>query len=232
MATIWEAPVPAGPAGPAGPDDGEDAAAAARSSRRAAHVADTRRALLDSARALFGEQGFQATRTEEIVRRAGLTRGALYHHFAGKEDLFRAVFRELSDEVAQSLLRRSTERDGLDAWSRFRANSEVYLEAASRNRHYRQVVLIDGPAVLGEEAWQGWHGPIDKIAEYVREAVGDGVLEPQPEDALAHLLSALGTGGVMYVARADDPGAARDEVARCTERLLAGLAADDRPSTG
>ena len=68
---------------------------------RDAHVQDTRRALLDTARELFAENGFQATRTEEIVQRAGLTRGALYHHFRDKEDLFRAVYEEVGDEVIQ-----------------------------------------------------------------------------------------------------------------------------------
>ena len=71
------------------------APASAASGRRAAHVRDTRRALLDTARRLFTRDGFQATRTEEIVEQAGLTRGALYHHFRDKEDLFRAVHEEV-----------------------------------------------------------------------------------------------------------------------------------------
>ncbi len=192
--------------------------------RRAAHVADTRRALLDSARQLFGERGFRGTRTEEIVRRAGLTRGALYHHFGGKEDLFRAVYEELADEVARSLHRRSEDDAGVDAWEIFRANSEIYLEAASRNHSYRQVVLVDGPAVLGPEAWRALQqGPTEKIAEYLRDAVAAGVVEPLPTETLAHLLSALGTGGVTYVAHAEEPATARDEVSRCTEQLLSGL---------
>jgi AcrR family transcriptional regulator len=195
-------------------------------SRRAAHVADTRRALLDAARALFGERGYRGTRTEEIVRRAGVTRGALYHHFEGKEDLFRAVYEELAGEVARSLRRRSEVGAGMDAgaWELFRANSEVYLDAASRNRPYRQVVLVDGPAVLGSEAWEALQrGPTEKIAEYLADAMADGVLEPLPAEVLAHLVSAMGIGGVMYVAHAEDPAAARDQVAHCTEQLLSGL---------
>ncbi|MHB1583116.1 MAG: TetR/AcrR family transcriptional regulator [Acidimicrobiales bacterium] len=197
--------------------------APAGAGRRAAHVADTRRALLDSARALFGEHGFHETRTEEIVRRAGLTRGALYHHFEGKEDLFRAVHEEVADEVAQSLHRREDGR-AEDAWEMFRANSEVYLEAASRNRPYRQIVLVDGPAVLGPAAWKKLQrGPTEKIAAYARDAMAAGVVEPLPVETLAHLLSALGTGGALYVAHAEQPSVARDEVARCTEQLLSGL---------
>ena len=203
---------------------------------RDAHVQDTRRVLLDTARLLFTEHGFQATRTEELVRRAGLTRGALYHHFRDKEDLFRAVFEEVSAEVVQLLHRRSSD-GATNAWELFRANSEVYLDAASTNRAYRQIVLIDGPAVLGWTVWSGrGDGPTDKILEYLADAVAEGVLEAQPLEPLAHALSALGVGSAMYVAHADDPAAARREIGRCNERFLAGLGVGpggtDRPTRG
>jgi AcrR family transcriptional regulator len=191
--------------------------------RRAEHVADTRRALLDTARQLFARDGFRATRTEEIVGRAGLTRGALYHHFRDKEDLFRAVFEEVSGEVVQLLHRRSGDPTP-GAWELFRANSEVYLEAASTNPAYRQIVLVDGPAVLGWTAWsERGGGPTHKIMEYLRDAMDEGVLEEQPVEPLAHLLSALGVGSAMYVAHAADPATARREVAACNERFLSGL---------
>jgi AcrR family transcriptional regulator len=191
--------------------------------RRAAHVQDTRRALLDTARQLFAEHGFQGTRTEEVVQRAGLTRGALYHHFRDKEDLFRAVFDEVEAEVVLSLWRRSRDRQA-NAWTLFRANSEVYLDAASTNQAYRQIVLVDGPAVLGWTVWSDrGDGPTGKIGEYLRDAVAEGVLEPQPVEPLAHLLSALGVGSAMYVAHADDPVVARREISQCNERFLSGL---------
>ncbi len=190
---------------------------------RAAHVQDTRRALLDAARDVFATNGFQATRTEEIVQRAGLTRGALYHHFRDKEDLFRAVYDEVADEVGQLLRRRSG--DGApDAWSRFRANSEIYLDAASSNPAYRRIVLIDGPTVFGwDHLSERGDGPTRKIMEYVADAIDEGTLDPQPVKPLAHLLSALGAGSAMYVAHADDPATARRQISECNERLLAGL---------
>ncbi len=158
----------------------ERTTSAGNGSLRAAHVEGTRRALLDTARRLFTENGFQATRTEEIAEQAGLTRGALYHHFKDKEDLFRAVHEEVVGEVAPLLWRRST-GVAASAWALFRANSEIYLEAASTNAAYRQIVLIDGPAVLG---WQHLtelgNGPTLKIAEYLRDAVDEGVLAPSP----------------------------------------------------
>jgi AcrR family transcriptional regulator len=192
-------------------------------SLRAAHVRDTRQALLTAARELFATDGFQATRTEEIVRRAGLTRGALYHHFRDKEDLFRAVYEELSAEVSRSLWRRSEDRHH-SAWDLFVANSEVYLDAASTNPAYRQIVLIDGPAVLGWNALsERGDGPTHQIIGYLRDAVEEGVLAPQPLEPLAHLLAALGRGAALYVAHADDPEVARREMGECNERFLAGL---------
>ena len=194
-------------------------------SRSAAHVEDTRRALIAAARDLFTTVGFQATLTEEIVRKAGLTRGALYHHFRDKEDLFAAVFAEVADEVEQSLIRRSTSPDPVSAWDLFLANSEVHLEAATKNAAYRQIVLIDGPSVLGRDAWSASRsGPVAKIAEYLTDAVGEGVLEPLPAEAMAHLLGAIGTGAVMYVAQAEDHARARRDIEICNDRLLSGLA--------
>jgi len=199
-------------------------------SLRAAHVERTRRALLDTARRLFTRDGFGATRTEEIAEEAGLTRGALYHHFRDKEDLFRAVHEEVVGEVAPLLWRRSADPSA-SAWTLFRANSEIHLEAASTNEAYRQIVLIDGPAVLGSQylAARG-NGPTNKIAEYLRDAIDEGVLAPLPVDALAHLLAALGAGSAMYVAHADDPEVARRQITECYERLLVGLSADDGPT--
>jgi len=198
-------------------------------SRSAAHVEDTRRSLLDSARALFATAGFQATLTEEIVRNAGLTRGALYHHFRDKEDLFLAVFEEVAGEVEQSLVHRSTGPSPASAWDLFQANSEVHQQAATQNAAYRQIVLIDGPAVLGWETWSARRGgPLAKIAEYLRDAETEGVLDPLPAEAMAHLLGAIGTGAVMYVAQAEDHEGARRDIEICNERLLRGLVAESQ----
>lgn len=201
-------------------------------SLRAAHVRDTRRVLLDAARQVFADHGFQATRTEEIVRRAGLTRGALYHHFRDKEDLFRAVHREVVGEVTQLLRHRS--RDArISAWALFRANSEIYLDAASTNRAYRQIVLVDGPAVMGWNAVsERRDGPTERIFQYLQDAMDEGVLEPQPVEPLGHLLSALGVASAMYVAHADDPVEARRQISECNDRLLSGLGIKAAPPDG
>src|ERR1700736_5772327 len=92
--------------------------------RRDEHVADTRQALVDAARRLFTEQGYAATGTEEIVAAARVTRGALYHHFHDKTDLFRAVMEQIAREVAERLidaeLSRPVARSPADAWEEVR----------------------------------------------------------------------------------------------------------------
>jgi len=179
--------------------------------------------LLDTARELFAEHGFGGTRTEDVVQRAGLTRGALYHHFRDKEDLFRAVHDEVQNEVVPLLWRRSDDH-AAGAWQLFRANSEVYLDAASTNPAYRQICLVDGPAVLGWSSWsERTDGPKQHIERYLSDAVAEGDLVTQPVEPLAHLLTALGAGSAMYVAHAPDPVVARREISACYERFLSGL---------
>ena len=198
-------------------------------SRSAAHVEDTRQSLIAAARDLFATKGFQATLTEEIVRNAGLTRGALYHHFRDKEDLFLAVFEEVTNEVEKSLVHRSVSPTPTSAWDLFRVNSAVHLDAATQNAAYRQIVLIDGPAVLGWETWSARRsGPLAKIAEYLSDAQREGVLDPVPAEAMAHLLGAIGTGAVMYVAHAEDHARARRDIDVCNETLLRGLHSSGR----
>ena len=97
--------------------------------------------------------------------------------------------------------------DRPSAWTLFRANSEIYLDAASTNPAYRQIVLIDGPAVLGwDHLSERSDGPTRRSRSTCADAIAEGALDPQPVEPLAHLLSALGAGSAMYVAHAEDPG--------------------------
>jgi AcrR family transcriptional regulator len=206
---------------------------ATQASRRSAQVEHTRRALLRAARELFTADGYQATRTEEVVGRAGVTRGALYHHFRDKEDLFRAVFDEVEGEVSSLLQRRSADASA-SSWDLFRANSEIHLLAAAVNPSYRRIVLIDGPAVMG---WTEWNerlsGQKAKIDEYLLGAIEEGSIDEQPLEALSQMLLSIGHGSAMYIAQAADPKVAHDQIEGLTERLLGGLSsAAGEPSAG
>ena len=111
----------------------------------------TRTALSAAARQLFTERGYAATSTTEIVERAGVTRGALYHHFAAKDELFRAVFEQLEGEVTEHVAHEAlTSPDPLE---QLRRGTRAYLDACI-DPAVQRVVLLDGPSVLGWETWQ------------------------------------------------------------------------------
>jgi AcrR family transcriptional regulator len=184
----------------------------------------TRTALGAAARQLFTERGYAATSTTEIVERAGVTRGALYHHFAAKEDLFRAVFEQLEDEVTKHVAKEAlTSADPLE---QLRRGTRAYLDACI-DPAVQRVVLLEGPSVLGWQTWQ----EIEQRYGYglvvagVEAAIGAGLIAAQPVEPLAHVLFGALTEAGMVVARADDPAAARADMEAAMDRLLDGLRA-------
>src|SRR5215210_5677635 len=111
----------------------------------------TRDALLTAARALFAERGYAGVGTEEVVRRAGVTRGALYHHFRDKRDLFRAVYEQTEAETVASIGARV---DGTsDPMTLLAEGVRAFLDACSDPVMMR-IALRDAPAVLGWEEWR------------------------------------------------------------------------------
>ena len=184
----------------------------------------TRTALGAAARQLFTERGYAATSTTEIVERAGVTRGALYHHFAAKEELFRAVFEQLEDEVTKHVAKEAlTSADPLE---QLRRGTRAYLDACI-DPAVQRVVLLEGPSVLGWQTWQ----EIEQRYGYglvvtgVEAAIGAGLIAAQPVEPLAHVLFGALTEAGMVVARADDPGVARADMEAAMDRLLDGLRA-------
>ncbi|HEV2769989.1 MAG TPA: helix-turn-helix domain-containing protein [Solirubrobacteraceae bacterium] len=191
-------------------------------SRRAEQTEATRRALVDAARALFAERGYADVATEEIVRQARVTRGALYHHFRGKEDLFRAVFEEINGELAERAAQGAMAAQ--DPWEQMRTGAHAFLDACL-DPAVQQIALLDAPAVLGWETSR----ELDQqaglgIAEAViGAAMAAGAIQRGPLQPLAHLLLAALHEGAMLIARAQDVDAARDEVGRSVDLLLTGL---------
>jgi AcrR family transcriptional regulator len=186
----------------------------------------TRAALSAAARLLFTERGYAATSTTEIVERARVTRGALYHHFAAKEELFRAVFEQLEGEVTEHVAEEAlTSPDPLE---QLRRGTRAYLEACI-DPAVQRVVLLDGPSVLGWETWQ----EIEQRYGYglvvagVEAAMAAGLISAQPVEPLAHVLFGALTEAGMVVARADEPRTARADMEAAMDRLLDGLRASD-----
>src|SRR5262249_43061381 len=120
-------------------------------SRRDQHSAATRAALVRVARRLFAEYGYAGTATEDVVRRARVTRGALYHHFRDKRDLFTAVLEEEQKKLAARAAEAAASQP--NPWEAMVAGSNAFLDACL-DRAVQQIVLVDAPAVLGPERWR------------------------------------------------------------------------------
>jgi AcrR family transcriptional regulator len=192
-----------------------------RRTGRAAQGAETRAGLLAAARELFGEQGYAATSLDDVAARAGVTKGALYHHFGGKAELFQSVFeqvkREISDEVVHVFLK-------TDPWQALVEGCQLMIEA-QLDPAVQRIALHDARSVLGWEAVRAVetrYGAVG-LRGVLRRAVRGGAIEPQPLRPLALLLSGAIAEACFYVADADDPRAALDEAGRLVRRLLEGL---------
>jgi AcrR family transcriptional regulator len=193
-------------------------------SRKAEQAESTRAALVAVAQELFAEKGYAGTSTEEIVQRARVTRGALYHHFRDKTDLFEAVVEETERQSVARLI--AAGRGGADAWERLRLGLRAFLDACEEPAIQR-ILLLDAPSVLGWDKWReidGRYG-FGLMKAGLQEAMERGLVRRQPLEPLAHLLLGAVMEGAMLIARADDIAATRAEVGETLERLLEGLKA-------
>ena len=191
-------------------------------SRKAEQRDATRAALLVVARQLFTERGYAATSTTEIADRAGVTRGAIYHHFAAKDDLFRAVFEQLEAEIAEHVTREALA--GTDPLEQLRLGSRAFLDACV-DPAVQRIVLLEGPGVLGWDTWQEIEERYGYglVAGGVQAVIAAGLVESQPVGPLAHVLFGALAQAALVVARAHDAGATRADMEAAMDRLLDGL---------
>jgi AcrR family transcriptional regulator len=191
-------------------------------SLKAEHAEATRTALVSSARALFAERGYAAVSIEEIVRRARVTRGALYHHFEDKADLFRAVFDDVQQGLARQLMEAASSQP--DPAKHLEVGCLAFLDACTEP-DVKRIVLLDGPAVLG---WECWHESdvnfgLEMLQVSIEAAIDGGLVERQPVEPLARVLLGALNGAALEIARAGDPAKARRQMRKAMDRLLSGL---------
>jgi AcrR family transcriptional regulator len=191
--------------------------------RRAQHAWDTRTALIAVARQMFAADGYDGTGTEQIVAEAQVTRGALYHHFRDKADLFRAVMEEAAGEVARRLTDDQTQLDG-SPLEQISDGVSAFLDVCVGG-DFQRIVLIDGPRVLGEQAWDQLVERYGRalLEEWLTRAIKAGDMDPVPVRPLARLLIAMLTEASLTIAGAADPAATRAELGVTLTRLLDGL---------
>jgi AcrR family transcriptional regulator len=198
-------------------------AAGTRPRTKAGQREATTAALIAAATELFAQRGYAGVGTEEIVQSAGVTRGALYHHFrGGKEQLFQAVLVKISADMTQRIATQALAAS--DPWEALVVGIDAFLDACTAPEIQR-IVLIDGPSVLGWDLWRAIdaeHG-LGLLEVAVQSAIDAGLLMPQPAKAVAHVLLGALDEAAMVVARADDPVTARQEMGQTIRRLLQGL---------
>jgi AcrR family transcriptional regulator len=184
----------------------------------------TRTALIAAARPLFARRGYAGVGTEEIARAAEVTRGALYHHFDGKRELFAAVYEQIEIELAERIAAGALEANASSPLAAMKAGAEMFL-LASTEPETQQVVLLDGPSVLGWDRWREIatkHG-LGLIEATLQAAVEAREIDSQPVRPLAHVLMGALDEAAMLVARASDPEGMRAEVGQTLAVLLDGL---------
>src|SRR5690242_11446284 len=190
--------------------------------RREAEAQATRRALIDAARELFSERGYAEVGTEEIVARAKVTRGALYHHFEDKRDLFRAVHRDVEEEMIERITRRM--QGTQDPWELMLVGMRAFLDTFD-DPGMKRIALTDAPVVLG---WREWREISDEhglglTRAALQGAVDAGVLRPIPVEAMAHLLIASLSEAAFMIANAPHPRRARAKAETALVELVGGL---------
>jgi AcrR family transcriptional regulator len=191
---------------------------------QAERAAETREALIEAARPLFAAQGFAEVALETIVRAAGVTRGALYHHFADKTELFAAVFEKVEGEVAARMGEAIAASNQTDPVEVMRLGADFWLDVCS-DPEVQRIVLVDAPAVLG---WTRWTEIGDRyntgmVRALLTNAVETGRIPPQPIEATVLTILGAMREATLYVARAKDHDQARKDAGAVMNRLIRAL---------
>lgn len=189
---------------------------------KAAQSEATRAKLVRVARRLFAKQGYANVGTEEVVKKAGVTRGALYHQFEDKRALFLAVFEQLESEVAQDIAARASAAPG--PLEMLQTGTRLWLDACL-DPEVRRIVLLDAPAVVGWGVWRevlGRYG-LGLLAAALQAAMDAEAIERQPVMPLALVITGALNAAALYVAESDDPQAARAEMEPVLDRMVEGL---------
>ena len=193
-------------------------------SRRQEYSASTRRALVDVATELFTERGYAGTSLDEIVAGARVTKGALYHHFSGKQALFQSVFEKVEERAARDIQR--AVRGHHDPWEKALGGLRAFLEVLQQPG-YRRIVIADGPAVLGYEKYreQEERTTFGIVQEIVSSVLSSYELEPSMVETFSRVFFGAMSAAGAAVSSAEDTRKAGAEVEAAIAYILPGLRA-------
>jgi AcrR family transcriptional regulator len=189
--------------------------------QRVQQGSETQRTLRREARKIFAKKGYTAANTNELVERAKVTKGALYHHFANKKDLYHSVVEDLEQELVERLEEAATAAGArATPWDRLSAMCNAYLEAC-RDPALARMLVLEAPVVLGWKTWCNLEQKYE-VAAFARCLSEAGGLQ-EPAETLAQVILGALTTGARVIATAADPDAAREDVQKTIDRLIAGL---------
>jgi AcrR family transcriptional regulator len=189
---------------------------------RARQAEATRNLLIAVAREHFTERGYPATSIDDIIQQAGVARGALYHHFSGKEALFRAVYDEVEGEVVARVM--ETAGSQSSPWDALRAGLSTFLDACLEPG-FRRIVILDSVSVLQAQVLEIGIDPVElpMLRTVLTPLLGTATFGGMAIDALAYVALGGLYGASLYIARAADAYAARAEVDLVLDTLISGL---------
>ena len=191
-------------------------------SRRVDYTESTREVLVDSALDLFTKRGYAGTSLDAIVKRARVTKGALYHHFSGKQALFEAAF-DLVETAAMDRLTAAMDGDG-SAWDRAMAGIQAYVRVCL-DPSYQRIVIHEAPVVMGWERWREAeeHFSYGLVRSTVEALVEAGEIERLPVEVTARILFGALSAGAETIASANDPKATAADVTRTIVAVMTGM---------
>jgi AcrR family transcriptional regulator len=191
-------------------------------SRKVLQGRETADRLLQIAKQIFLKQGFAATRTDDIIAGAGVTKGALYHHFSSKEQLFEAVYRSVEDDVANRI--ESACAGVSDPWEQLLAGCFAYLEAC-QDEGLQRILRLDGPAVLGLAKWAAIDREygLDRLLPTLQRMSDSGVIKVPSIEAFARQLTGAMNESTFWIAQHRNSKVALDESKRMLTLMLHGV---------
>lgn len=190
---------------------------------RAQMVEETRGKLIAAARRAFADKGYAAASMDELTAGAGLTRGALYHNFGDKKGLLQAVIGQIDAEMV-ARMRQAGGRAG-DPWRAFVDEGVAFIDM-SLEPEIQRIMLLDGPAVLGDPSqWPNQTACLRTTTKMVERLIADGVARPLDAEAAARLVNGAALNAALWIAASDDPHAVRDKAVEAFRALVEGLLA-------
>ena len=190
-------------------------------SKRTEAMAETRDRLVRAARRAFAHQGFAAASMDDLTASAGLTRGALYHHFGDKKGLLTAVIAQIDGEMAERLT--AVREEAPTVWQGLLDEGSAYIEMALEPEIQR-IMLLDGPAVLGDPSgWPGENACLEITMRTLRSLVEEDVVMAVDVEAAARLLNGAALSAALWVAAADEPSDVLPKAVATFRQLATGL---------